>query len=125
MFAATDHVSPASLEMFETQMALMTQFVHAVMDVAVCASEQQVDAMRALFASATVASRQWLTAGGAADWSAAVPQHVQQVLLGRLPLAAPPVGAPGASGPDAGTAPRALDAQGAQLKPMATCQYQE
>ena len=90
----------ASRPVFAAQMACATQCVQACMDVALGVSEQQVDALEALFANSTVATRQWMWAGKRAQgWltPAAHPGHV-----GPLRLAAP-VGTGRCA--DAGTAP--------------------
>ncbi|GEM_PF-3125442 len=72
MFSHSGQFARAAGELLDSQAAFCARSVSAVMDAGVCAAESQVDALRTLFASATVATRQWLGTV-AADWLTLVP----------------------------------------------------
>lgn len=91
-------------ELFDAHAGMFERSVHAAMDAGVSATEVNVDSIRTLLASATVATRQWQFAGGASNWLTPVPRDAWQfAFFGRPQLAAPPQGA--ASGTATGTGP--------------------
>ncbi|MES2149647.1 MAG: hypothetical protein V4508_07615 [Pseudomonadota bacterium] len=97
MFAHNEIVTRAIRELFDAQMAYLNHVTHAVMDVGVRTSEQQVDTMKTLLANATVATRQCLFTSNTHGWLTPAPQDR---ITGQLSLAAPPAGAPAATAPD-------------------------
>jgi hypothetical protein len=75
MFSTTEHMSRATRDLFDTQAAFYTVSVQAVMDAGMAATELNVDALKSLFASTIVATRQWSTGDGTYDWLTPVLQH--------------------------------------------------
>lgn len=63
MFATQEHLSRATHDLFDAQTAFFSHVFTASMDAGLAAAEQNVEAMKAMLANATVATRQWLTAG--------------------------------------------------------------
>lgn len=103
MFSSSDPFFRSMRELFDTQAAMYQRSVHAAMDAGVSATQVNVDSIRTLLATATVAIRQWQCAGGASNWLTPVPRDAWQfAIFGRPQLAAPPAGA--ASGTADGTA---------------------
>jgi hypothetical protein len=89
-------------ELFDAHAGMYQRSVHAAVDASVSATEVNVDSIRTLLASATVATRQWQGAGGASNWLTPVPRDAWQfAFFGRPLLAAPLAGA--ASGTATGT----------------------
>ncbi|RSZ59268.1 hypothetical protein HF313_02390 [Massilia atriviolacea] len=81
-------------ELFDAHAGMFERSVQAAMDAGVSAAQVNVDSIRTLLASATVATRQWQVAGGASNWLTPVPRDAWQfAIFGRPRLAAPPAGA--------------------------------
>jgi hypothetical protein len=97
MFSSSDPFFRPVRELFDAHAGMYQRSVQAAMDAAVSAVEVNVDSIRTLLASATVATRQWQYAGGASNWLTPVPREAWQfAFFGRPLLAAPPAGvAPG------------------------------
>ena len=72
MFPSQDNFARATGAILDTHTALYTDSMNAVLDAGLHAAERHAESMRTLFASATVATRQWL---GALDWMTPVAQH--------------------------------------------------
>jgi hypothetical protein len=91
MFSSSDPFFRSMRELFDTQAGMYQRSVHAAMDAGVSATEVNVDSIRTLLATATVATRQWQCAGGASNWLTPVPRDAWQfAFFGRPQLAAPP-----------------------------------
>lgn len=73
MFSSPAPGSSAFQELFDTHAGLYARSVQQVMEAGESAMEQHVDALRTLFATTTVATRQWLGAGSVYDWLTPVP----------------------------------------------------
>ncbi|NHZ78063.1 hypothetical protein F2P44_01955 [Massilia sp. CCM 8695] len=94
MFSSSDLLFRSMRELFDTQAGMYQRSVHAAMDAGVSAAEVNVDSIRTLLATATVATRQWQCVGGASNWLTPVPRDAWQfAIFGRPLLAAPPAGA--------------------------------
>lgn len=74
MFATHEHFSRATLDLFNAQAAFLTHVFNASMDAGLTAAEHNVDALKTMFATATVATRQWLTASNNGCWTTPAPQ---------------------------------------------------
>lgn len=87
MFSNYEHFLQATRNLFDAQVAFATNVVHAVLDAGVNAAELNVEAIKSLLATATVATRQWLVAGAVDDWLTPVPQRHNdgQLVLAALP----------------------------------------
>ncbi len=70
MFSSSDHFARACRELYETQAGLYARSVHAAMDAGVSATERNIDSIKTLLATSTVATRQWCWAGGVGNWLA-------------------------------------------------------
>lgn len=103
MFSNYEHFSRAARDLFDAQITFGTTVFHAVMDAGVNATELNVDAVKTLLATATVATRQLLSAGTTKDWLTPVALHGN---YGQLELAALPVSVRPPAVPDAGMAAR-------------------
>lgn len=74
MFATQEHFSRATHELFDAQATFLTHVFNASMDAGLTAAEQHVESLKTLLASATVATRQWLTASNTGGWTTPVLQ---------------------------------------------------
>lgn len=97
MFSSSDPFFRSMRELFDAHAGMLERSVHDGMEACVSAAEVNVDSIRTLLASATVATRQWQYAGGASNWLTPVPRDAWQfAFFGRPLLAVPPAGvAPG------------------------------
>ena len=68
MFSSLASYSYALRELFDTQARYQAHTFRTLMETGETAMEQHVDALRTLFATTTVATRQWSNAGSACDW---------------------------------------------------------
>jgi hypothetical protein len=68
MFSSLAPYSHALRELFDTQARFQAHSLRTLMEAGETAMEQHVDALRTLFATTTVATRQWSNAGSACDW---------------------------------------------------------
>jgi hypothetical protein len=76
MLITTEYFSRTARDLLDIQMACLDYTVHAMMDGGVSATERNVDAIKTLVATATVATRQWLVAGAAGGCSTPLPTVV-------------------------------------------------
>lgn len=105
MFSSSDPFFRSMRELFDAHAGMLERSVHAGMDACMSAAEVNVDSIRTLLATATVATRQWHCAGGASNWLTPVPRDAWQLaFFGRPQLAAPPAGAAPATATGTGTA---------------------
>lgn len=72
MFATQEHFSRAAQDLFDAQAAFLTHVINASMDAGMTAAEQNVESLKTMLASATVATRQWLTASNTRGWTTPV-----------------------------------------------------
>lgn len=66
MFFSSERLARAGHELLEAQSAFVVSMIDAWTEVGVSATERNVETVKTLLATATVATRQWLT-GGLAD----------------------------------------------------------
>jgi hypothetical protein len=87
MFSTSEQFSRAARDLFDTELAALTNFIHATLDVGVHAVELNVDTVKSALASGTVLTRQWWIGGCGKDWLTPVPStaHIGQLELTALP----------------------------------------
>jgi hypothetical protein len=90
MFSTSEQFSRAARALFDNQEALFDHSVHAWFDAGTHTAEANAETIRTLYASTTVAMRQWLGAGGAYDW---LNLAAHQPHLGWTSMTAVPAGA--------------------------------
>ena len=70
MFSSAEFIARAFRDLFETQAGFYARNVHAAMDAGVTATELNIDSIKTLLATSTVATRQWCWEGGVGNWLA-------------------------------------------------------
>jgi alcohol dehydrogenase YqhD (iron-dependent ADH family) len=68
MFFSPITYSQPMRDLFDTQAGYCARALQTVMEAGQAVMEHHVDALRTLFATTTVATRQWSNAGVACDW---------------------------------------------------------
>ncbi len=89
MFSTSEQFARVAHGWFDNQAALVDHCVHALFDAGTQAAETHAETIRTLFASTTVAARQWMGAGGAYNWLhlAAHQPHLGWTSTTALPVA--------------------------------------
>jgi hypothetical protein len=85
IFSPLNQFANATGVRIDTWDAFYTNSVHALFDAGMHAAEQGADTVRTIFASTTVATRQWFSTG-AFDWAVPVAQYPSH---GRIPQSLP------------------------------------
>ena len=90
MISHSEQFARVSHAFVSNQIALYTHSVEALVDAGAEAAGSNVDTLRTILARSTVATRQWLGAGGAYDWLSLVPHqsHLGWASLPALPASA-------------------------------------
>ena len=68
MFSSPVRYSQSLQDLFDTHAGYCAHALQTVMEASQAVMEHHVDALRTLFATTTVATRQWSNAGVACDW---------------------------------------------------------
>ena len=89
MFSSSEQLTRVTHELVIRQSALVSHSAASLVDAALRVAEPNVETIRTNLASSTVATRQWLGAGGAHDWLSPVAHqsHLGWAHLPALPLA--------------------------------------